>query len=174
MHGALVRSGLSGRCQPRRPDLKESSSVPGAAVVEQIRHQLDDRLFLFRLAPRRHERDRGQRIRGDDSLAVVAMQCNIDAELIGEQSGGAALVPVGERVVFHDEIEQVNCFLLNTRVQVLTGEGLLTAPRIPRNESLLSTRRTLRLSGPFHRPRRQRRAHSRSRAGQPTWFPVES
>ena len=130
--------------------------------------------FLFRLAHRCYKRDRCQCIRGADILAAVALQCTIDAEVIGEQSSGAALVPVGERVVLHDEVEQVSCFPLNARVQVLTGEGCSTAPRMPRNESLHSTRRTLRPSGTFGRPRRQRRAHSRSRAGQPTRFPVES
>ena len=94
-------------------------------MVEHVRHQLDDRLFLLRLAHRRHERDCCQRIRGDDFFAAVALQRVIHAEVVGEQSGGAAFVPVGERVVFHHEVEQVCRALLNARAQVLTGEGLL-------------------------------------------------
>ena len=96
-----------GQTETRDPSVAGAGVGVGAGVVEHVRDQLDDRLFLLRFAHRRHERDRCQRIRGHDISAVVALQGVIYAEVIGEQSHGAAIVPVGEWVVLHDEVVQV-------------------------------------------------------------------
>jgi hypothetical protein len=37
-------------------------------------------------------------------LLIAIMSVIADAEVVSEQSSGTALVPVGERVVFHDEV----------------------------------------------------------------------
>ena len=63
----------------------------------------------------------------EETRSSPLSRCNalVHTEVLSEQCGGTALVPIGEQVVLQHELEQMCRFPLNAPVAVLTGESLL-------------------------------------------------
>jgi hypothetical protein len=83
-------------------------------------------VFLFRVAHRDHQSDRGKRVVRDSRHAVGIVEGVVAGQEMHEQGGRAALVAVGERMVFDVEVEKVGSLRLHRRVELDPAEALVS------------------------------------------------
>jgi hypothetical protein len=99
-------------------------SPGGPFVFEQVQNQPDHEVLLPRVAFGDEQRERDERVVAEPERAVRALQHAVAAQVLQEQQRADPLVPVGERVVLDEEVEEVGRAGLYARVERLAAEGL--------------------------------------------------
>jgi hypothetical protein len=98
----------------RDPALRNGgiAACRGSLVSQQAQHQPHHEVLLGRPALRDQQRERCRRRVHEARLAIRAQQQAVAAQVLEKQQGADALVPVGEGMILHDEVQQVRGALL--------------------------------------------------------------
>ena len=91
---------------------------------KEAHSQCHHSLFLVGLRLGGHDGERDQRAVGN-TLGAIDPQRIVHVQEIQEERGGDALVAVVERMVLHDEIQQVRGLFLESRVHLLPAEAMV-------------------------------------------------
>src|ERR1019366_6068082 len=81
--------------------------------------------LLRRITHGDHKRESGQRVVGELGLPISVDEEPIACEECDKESCSASLIAIFERVVLHDEIQQIRSFQLYGRVHVMSLETLI-------------------------------------------------
>ncbi len=105
------------RCRRRARELRFAS--------QHADEEGDHQVLLLRVTHRDHQGDRRESVVGDPRDSALVIEHAVSGEEVDEQGRDAALVPVRERVILDDEVQQIRGLVLNRRVELDAPESLV-------------------------------------------------